>query len=179
MKRTVCVFAGARGPSELHETIKEVGTELASQGCEVLYGGSAKGIMGALARGVAEAGSKAIGVLPERIAALKHHSDLTETVVVKDMPSRKEIFWQSDAYLCLPGGLGTMDELFEIWALTKLGYSHSSKPIVVLNLDGYYDYLIHFLERMVTDGYLTRERRDMVKFVTDPLEAVSLVSGGV
>jgi uncharacterized protein (TIGR00730 family) len=139
-----------------------------------MYGGSGKGIMGAMAAGAVSVGGKAIGILPAKIHALGHHREQFDIEVTEDMVQRKARFWTSDSFLCLPGGFGTLDELMEIATLTKLGYMER-KPIVVYNWNGFYNPLKEQLFNMHNYGTMPMDRVDMVQF-TDNLElAVTLL----
>lgn len=168
MGKSVCVFAGARGGQEMMADMCYMGTRLAERGWNVVYGGSGKGVMGAVAAGVVAVGGKAVGVLPAKIHALGHHREQFDIEVVEDMVQRKARFWSCDAFLCLPGGVGTMDELFEIWTLIKLGYA-PRRPIVVYNWKGFYNPLKEQLFNMNSFGTMPMDRVDMVQF-TDNLE---------
>jgi uncharacterized protein (TIGR00730 family) len=151
-----------------------MGTRLAERGWNVVYGGSGKGVMGAVAAGVVAVGGKAVGVLPAKIHALGYHREQFDIEVVEDMVQRKARFWSCDAFLCLPGGVGTMDELFEIWTLIKLGYA-PRRPIVVFNWKGFYNPLKEQLFNMNRYGTMPMDRVDMAQF-TDNLElAVTLL----
>lgn len=171
----VCVFAGARGGQELLPAAEQCGKLLAQAGYHVLFGGSSKGVMGALTRGVLTEGGKITGILPASIASLKHYRDDIEIVVTADMPTRKAHFWECDAFLCLPGGFGTLDELFEIATETKLGHQ-DQRPIVVLNDGGFYDHLKALIDRMVWSGTMPRERANLVKFTRTPAEAIAALA---
>ena len=172
----VCVFAGARGTDHWQADARYIGQELARRQCHVFYGGSSKGVMGALADGVMSVvGGKITGVLPEKIAALKHYRPDIEIVSAKTMAERKAVFWNCDSFLCLPGGLGTMDELFEIWTLTKLGYQEH-KPIVVFNQYGFYDPLRSVVNKMVDNRFMTHERSGMVLWADTANDAIDLTT---
>lgn len=184
----VCVFAGARGGAELMSDNRLIGAELAKRGCQVYYGGSRKGVMGAVAdgfkawhlthrpttddSGIPDGWVDMIGVLPETIHRLGHFDPDVSNIITSDMPSRKLYFWQCDAFLCLPGGAGTMDELFEIWTETKLGHQ-KARPIVVFNQGGFYNGLLELIRRMHWSGTMPADRVNLVKFVNQPIEAVN------
>jgi len=161
----VCVFAGAGGTSSLVVDAESIGAALAATGAYVVYGGSNKGVMGGLARGVLGADGHLTGVLPAKLAALKHYPPSVSVLeVTPDMPTRKAHFWECDAFLCLPGGAGTLDELAEIWCLQKLGYT-TPKPIVIYNGAGFWDALKLLVQDMVRHGMMPQERADMLTFV--------------
>jgi uncharacterized protein (TIGR00730 family) len=153
--------------------MEQIGKFLALNNWRVVYGGSGKGVMGALIRGVESvAGGQSLGVLPEKIAALGFHRHDALIEFVEGMTERKRKFWDCDAFLCLPGGVGTMDELFEIWTLQKLKYE-PRKPIVVFNWRGFYDPLRELLYNMESGGTMPMDRVDMVRFADQPSTAVS------
>jgi uncharacterized protein (TIGR00730 family) len=163
MGKKLTVMAGAGGPAWMLPHIAALGHSLAKQDWHVWYGGSNKGVMGALAKGVLSAGGPLTGVLPQKLADLKHYPPEMNLVITPDMASRKALFWDADAYLCLPGGVGTLDELFEVWCLSKLGYSQP-RPIVVYNLGGFYTDLDRLVRHMVSNGFMPKERARMVQF---------------
>jgi uncharacterized protein (TIGR00730 family) len=139
-----------------------VGRLIAERDVAVVYGGGRVGLMGALADAALAAGGQVIGVIPEMLIAREvGHSGLSELHVVRTMAERKELMGElSDGFLSLPGGTGTMDELFEAWTWTQLGLH--DKPNALLNVDGYYDPLIAFLDRAVSEGFLdARKRADL------------------
>ncbi len=180
MNKMICIFAGARGKSELYTDAAYIARNLVERGCDIIYGGSSKGIMGAVAAAAKLARGKIIGVLPEKVHALGHFDRDAHTIVAGNMAERKGHFWdKSDAFLCLPGGVGTCDELFEVWTLTKLGYISPAKPIVVYNGNGFYDPLIELKNNMVRFGTMPEERAELVRFTNSPWEAVNLVTGSV
>lgn len=150
----------------------------AEAGCHVFYGGSSRGVMGGLARGFKmgrnfyKTGARMTGVLPESIAKLKHFDPELELIVKPDMAQRKAVFWENcDAFLCLPGGFGTFDELFEILTETKLGHV-APRPIVIYNAGGYYDPLKRMFANMQWFGLATADRIGLALFVSTPMEAV-------
>lgn len=177
----VCIFAGARGGSELMSDNRLIGAELAKRGCSVYYGGSRKGVMGAVADGFKDWHRthnsfgdvhNMIGVLPLTIARLNHWDPEVTNVFTDSMPERKSHFWKCDAFLCLPGAAGTMDELFEIWTESKLGHQRT-RPIVVFNQGGFYDALEQLIKRMVWSGTMPVDRANLVQFTNNPIDAVN------
>lgn len=152
----VCVFTGAsRGLRPGHaEAAERFGAELARRGHGLVYGGGRVGLMGVLADAVLGAGGEVIGVIPGHLMdrELAHHR-ITDLQVVPDMHVRKSrMAEQADAFLALPGGIGTLEELFEVWTWAQLGLH--SKPIGLLNIDGFFDHLLAFCDQMVADGFL-------------------------
>jgi len=141
------------------EMAREVGTLIARHGVDIVYGGGRVGLMGAIADAALAAGGRVIGVIPQTLVDREvGHADLSELHVVRTMAERKEMMGSlSDGFLTLPGGTGTMDELFEAWTWTQLGLQ--SKPSALLNYGGYYDPLIAFLDRAVEQGFLDAANR--------------------
>lgn len=172
--RKLCVFCGSRpGVGERYIAMaREVGRLIAERGVEIVYGGGRVGLMGALADGALAAGGRLIGVIPEMLIAreIGHHA-LGELHVVRTMAERKELMGAlSEGFLTLPGGTGTMDELFEAWTWTQLGLHN--KPNALLNFDGYYDPLIAFLDRAVSEGFLDARNRANLWVDDDPARLI-------
>jgi uncharacterized protein (TIGR00730 family) len=138
---------------------RNVGTLIAQRGVAIVYGGGRVGLMGALAEAALAANGRVIGVIPQMLIDREvGHSGLSELHVVRTMAERKELMGSlSDGFLTLPGGTGTMDELFEAWPWTQLGLQR--KPSALLNFGGYYDPLIAFLDRAVEQGFLDAHSR--------------------
>jgi uncharacterized protein (TIGR00730 family) len=144
------------------EVATEVGRALAERGIEVVYGGGRIGTMGAVADGALNAGGSVVGVIPQHMIRWEiAHDGLAELHVVDTMHQRKALMADlSDAFVALPGGAGTMDELFEIWTWAQLELH--AKPIGLLNVDGFYDHLIAMIDHMVAEGFLKAPYREMV-----------------
>lgn len=154
---SVCVYCGSRpGNNPLFEAAAaEVGTWIGQHGGELVYGGGNAGLMGVVAHATLTAGGHVFGVIPkalvERECAL---TTCTELHVVDTMHERKAMMAErADAFLALPGGVGTFEELFEVWAWHQLGYH--SKPIALLNTAGYYDGLLAFMAQTVESGFVS------------------------
>jgi uncharacterized protein (TIGR00730 family) len=159
--RTLCVFCGSKpglGAGYV-EMARNVGTLIARRGVAIVYGGGRVGLMGALAEAALAANGRVIGVIPQMLIDREvGHSGLSELHVVRTMAERKELMGSlADGFLTLPGGTGTMDELFEAWTWTQLGLQR--KPSALLNYGGYYDPLIAFLDRAVEQGFLDAHNR--------------------
>ena len=156
--RRLCVFCGSNfgGRAEFRAAAQGFGKLLAEQGIELVYGGGSVGLMGAIADGVQAAGGKVIGVIPEALVTAEvAHKNLQDLRVVRSMHERKQLMSDlADAFVALPGGFGTFEELLEIVTWAQLGIH--SKPIGVLNVAGYYDSLLALIERGVTDGFISR-----------------------
>ena len=163
MKR-LAVYCGSATPEDPRylALAAAVGEELARRGIGVVYGGGKLGLMGALATGALTAGGEVIGVIPEAmVAAEVANLDCTELHVVQTMHERKQAFTDlSDGFLTLPGGVGTMDELWEAVSWAQLGYH--SKPVGLLNAFGFYDGLITFADHMAAAGFVRAVHRGIL-----------------
>ncbi|MEE4196067.1 MAG: TIGR00730 family Rossman fold protein [Bacteroidales bacterium] len=162
--KAIAVFCGSSSGnngnyrSEAHR----LGQILAKKNIRLIYGGAKIGIMGAVAEGVLSEGGKAIGVLPRFLQSKEiAHDKLTQLILVDNMHERKtRMHEMSDGVIALPGGFGTMEELFEMLTWAQLGLHQ--KPIGVLNIDGFYDPLVSLLENMVDKGLLKQKNREML-----------------
>jgi len=158
---SICVFCGSsEGASPLFgEAAAEIGRLIARRGITLIYGGGNVGTMGMLAEAAMQEGGTVIGIIPTRLNEMVDHMELTELYVVKDMHERKALMQEkADAFIALPGGIGTMEELFEVWAWRYIGYH--SKPVGIVNIAGFYDDLLRMLSRMADDGFLRKEMLD-------------------
>ena len=168
--RRVCVFC-ASSPGVLPEygaAATEVGRLLASAGIGLVYGGGAVGLMGIVADAAVAAGGEVIGVIPEDMAAreVAHHG-ITDLRVVTSMHERKALMYDlSDAFIALPGGIGTMEELFEVATWCALGLQ--VKPLGLLDVDGYYEHLVAFLDHATAEGFVRDVHRQMLVVGDDP-----------
>jgi uncharacterized protein (TIGR00730 family) len=152
----VCVFCASGPVDDAHVALAaRVGTAIADRGWSLVSGGGRVSMMGAVARAAREAGAATLGVIPEALVSLEVADEASdELVVVPDMRTRKGVMdARCDAVLALPGGLGTLEELFEAWTSHALGMHH--KPVVVLDPDGHYDPLFAWLEGMVGTGFVS------------------------
>jgi uncharacterized protein (TIGR00730 family) len=154
--KRLAVYCGSATPEDPRyiECAREVGTALANKGIGVVYGGGRLGLMGAVASGALDAGGEVIGVIPEALAGSEvANHDCSELHTVTGMHQRKQMFTDlSDGFITLPGGVGTMDELWEALSWAQLGYH--DKPVGLLNVFGFYDHLIAFNEQMATVGFV-------------------------
>ncbi|MBT3376030.1 MAG: TIGR00730 family Rossman fold protein [Lentisphaerae bacterium] len=159
----VCVNCGSsagRSPAYLDEA-RELGAHLAAEGIELVYGGASVGLMGAVADAVLEAGGRAVGVIPKALADKVVHGGLSDLRIVDTMHERKALMFElADAFVALPGGIGTLDELFELLTWAQLGMH--SKPYALLNTAGYYDGLLQFLDHTVNQRFVRPEHRQML-----------------
>ena len=143
-----------------------LGSELARRGLRLVYGGGNVGTMGKLARAVLAGGGKVTGIIPRKLYDLVDHVELTELVVAENMHERKaRMYDSSDAFLALPGGIGTLDELFESWTWRGIGYH--DKPLGILDVAGYYEPLFAFLRSTVEQGFLQRELLEDIVIQTE------------
>ena len=161
--RSICVFCGARpGHDPAHAAAAvTLGRTLAEQGIRLVYGGGAVGLMGIVADAALAAGGEVIGIIPQ---SLEHseigHSGLTRLEVVDGMHARKARMAElSDAFIALPGGLGTLEELFEVWTWGQLGYHQ--KPLGLLEVNDFFGKLCIFLDHLVSEGFVRSEHRAM------------------
>jgi uncharacterized protein (TIGR00730 family) len=166
----ICVFCGAasgRAPAYV-DAARVLGEMLARRGIGLVYGGGSVGVMGALADAVLDADGQAIGVIPRQLLDREiAHDGLTELHVVEDLHQRKALMAKlSDAFITLPGGIGTMEELFEVWSWAKLGLH--GKPCGLLNVNGYFDSLRTLADEMVTEGFLEPAYREMLLIEEQP-----------
>jgi len=168
--RAICVFCGSSpGVSPLYaEAASAVGREIARRGWTLVYGGGSVGLMGVLADAALETGGRVVGVIPRFLYECEvGHDELTELEIVDTLTERKLRMGDlSDAFLSLPGGIGTMDELFEALSWAQLGLE--TKPNGLLNVNGYYDGLIAFLDRAMADGFLRPKHHALLHVSTDP-----------
>jgi len=166
--RSICVFCGSSsGKNEEYKTrTKQFGELISRNNMTLVYGGGKVGLMGILADAVIETGGKSIGVIPQSIFELEiAHDKLTELFVVKSMSERKlKMTELSDAFVALPGGFGTLDELTEVLTYNQLRII--DKPVGLLNVNGYFDSLISFLDHAVEEGYVREEHRNNI-FISD------------
>jgi uncharacterized protein (TIGR00730 family) len=173
----ICVFCASslEIPHHYIDLAAEVGTELARRGHSLVSGGGSVSSMGAVARAARAGGAHTVGVIPDALRRLEvADHEAGELVVTPDMRSRKgEMDRRSDAFLVLPGGLGTLEEMFEIWVSAVL--SMHTKPIVVLDPDGVFDLLREQLERLVELGFVRRAAADVVAWAREVPAAFELI----
>ena len=143
-----------------------------AQGVDLVYGGGRLGLMGLIADSVLTGGGRVYGVIPKALVKLEiAHSELTELYTVETMHERKAKMTDlADAFLALPGGIGTLDELFEAWSWNALGYH--KKPLCLLNVDGYWDGMIEFIDHATKSGFLSEQRRKQLLIAVTPDKAL-------
>lgn len=167
---SVCVYCGSRSGDDpaYAAAARAVGQLIGERGWRLVYGGGRVGLMGELANAALAAGAKVTGVIPHALVAREQgHGGLDELIVVDSMHERKRLMAEhSDAFVALPGGIGTFEELFETWTWLQLGYH--AKPVGVLNVAGYYDGLLAFLDHGVARGFMTREQHTLLRTGVEP-----------
>ena len=167
--QSICVFCGSNSGarSSYADAARELGRTIAARGLRLIYGGAAVGLMGELANAALAAGGVAIGVIPAALLEREiAHSGLTELHAVRSMHERKARMADlSDGFIALPGGAGTLEELFEIWTWGQLG--HHKKPVGLLNVEGFFDPLLSFIDQQCRERFMRPEHRDMLLTDTD------------
>jgi hypothetical protein len=170
----LCIFCGSKvGNQPIYaETARRVGGVLAERQIGLVYGGGHIGLMGILADAALQAGGEVIGVIPRSMVESElAHTKITELVVVETMHERKALMAaKADAFLALPGGVGTAEEFFEIATWRQLRLHH--KPIGLLNVGGYFDPLLAWLERAFADGFISEKHRHLVMVGSDAQELI-------
>jgi uncharacterized protein (TIGR00730 family) len=176
MKR-ICVYCGSSpgfGPVYI-EAAKNLGAEIARSCFELVFGGAEVGLMGVVADAVIGAGGKAIGIIPKSFASKVSHRGLADLRIVPSMHDRKQLMFDlSDAFVALPGGFGTIEELTEILTWAQLGIHQ--KPCGFINIAGYFDSFLSFLDHAVAEGFLRQEHRNMLLVSDDPRSLFRLFS---
>ena len=161
---SVCVFCGSSPGTDpaLADVARDFGARLARRGVTLVYGGARRGLMGALADAALEDGGRVTGVIPRGLWSREvGHTGLSELLVVDSMHERKALMAErSEAFVALPGGIGTLEELFEAWTWAVLGIHE--KPIALLNVDGFFDPLLAMLDQMAAQGFLRDAHRRML-----------------
>jgi uncharacterized protein (TIGR00730 family) len=169
---SLSVFCGSQSGSNplFSEHARQIGVMLAQKNITLIYGGGNKGLMGAIANAALEHGGKVIGIIPTLLAGIEHqHFGLTETFEVADMHTRKRMLYEKcDAALVLSGGVGTMDEFFEMITWNQLNIH--DKKIFILNTAGFYDHLISFLHIMEDTGFLYSKIISQMSVISSPEE---------
>jgi uncharacterized protein (TIGR00730 family) len=161
--RSICVFLGANGGNhdKYLKSAIELGKQIASQNITLVYGGANIGLMGALADAALHGGGEVIGVMPKPLLHQEiAHQNLTKLHIVDTVQQRKDMMFElADGFIALPGGLGTLEEVFEVWNAAKIGLH--AKPIGFLNVDGYYDELFKFLNKASESGFFNNEHLEL------------------
>lgn len=162
---SVCVYCGSRAGNqpEFAAVAQQVGRWIGEHNGQLVYGGGRNGLMGIVADATLAAGGLVIGVIPKALVEKEWaHNGCTELHIVETMHERKRIMAEhADVFLALPGGIGTLEEFFEVWTWRQLGYH--DKPVGLLNMNGYYDSLITFLNTSVKDGFMNAWLMDLIR----------------
>lgn len=176
--RRICVYCGSSDGvrPEYAAAARDLGAFLARRKIGLVFGGGRVGLMGAVAEGALAAGGEVIGVIPEKLRARElAHLGLTELFVVDSMHARKTMMANlSDAFIALPGGWGTLEETFEVTTWAQLNYH--LKPVGLLNVLGYYDRMLAFVEHAVAEGFIRGVHRGLVVSSSDPAELLDLLA---
>ncbi len=158
---TLCVYCGSRHGTRASyaAAARTLGRAVGERGWQLVYGGGGVGLMGEVADAALAAGARVIGVIPESLKRREvGHSGLHELHVVPTMHLRKQMMAErASAFVALPGGIGTLEELYEVWTWRQLGYH--DQPLGLLNVEGYYDDLLRFMDRTVAEGFLQARQR--------------------
>ena len=166
---SVCVYCGSKPGLDpaFALTARSVGRWIGAHGGQLVYGGGNNGLMGLVAAATLEAGGRVVGVIPKALVEKEWANNAcTELHVVDTMHERKRLMAEkADAFVALPGGIGTFEEFFEVWTWRQLGYH--DKPVGLLNTGGYYDALIRFLEQSVAQGFMSAWQMDLIRIGTD------------
>ncbi len=166
----LCVYCGsAHGHDPAYATAaRALGRQMAERGIRLVYGGGHVGLMGIIADAVLNAGGEVSGVIPRALMDSEvGHDKLTQLLIVKDMHERKAKMAElAGGFIALPGGIGTLEELFEVWTWLQLGYHE--KPVGLLNVQGFYDPLLDFLDTQRESGFLRDEHRALLIAENDP-----------
>ena len=171
---TICVYCGSSPGTDpaFMRAAREVGGLIAQRGHSLVYGGGNVGLMGAVADAVLAAGGQVVGVIPDNFVRQElEHRGLTKLHVVSSMHERKALMASlADGFLALPGGIGTLEEIAEVFVWTQLGLH--AKPCALLNVNGYYDPLVSFLTRMTDTRFLRTEQLAQLIVAREPAEAL-------
>lgn len=173
---SICVYCGARHGAKpaYTDAARALGAAIGSRGWQLVYGGGKVGLMGEVADATLAAGGRVVGVIPKSLKNLEvEHLGLDELHVVPTMHIRKQMMAErADVFIALPGGIGTLEELYEVWTWRQLGYH--DQPVGLLNIDGYYDHLLSFMRHSVAEGFLSASQNDVLQVSQDP-EALLLL----
>jgi uncharacterized protein (TIGR00730 family) len=173
----VAVYCGSAAGCDscFADAARDTAAEMARNGVDLVYGGGRLGLMGVIADSVLGDGGRVYGVIPRALVDLEvAHTGVTELYTVDTMHERKAKMTElADAFLAMPGGIGTLDELFEAWSWNALGYH--KKPFCLLNVDGFWDGMIAFIDHATEKGFLSARRRKQLLVATSPDEALQML----
>ena len=168
--KKICVFCGSSmGFNPIYrEKAVELGHELADNGCELLYGGGSVGLMNVIADVMLERGCKVTGTITQHLMDMHvGHSEIDEMIVVDSMAERKKYLEdEADGFIAMPGGIGTMDEFFEVYVLSQLRVF--DKPVALFNVNGYYDGIVEFIAHIAKEGFMRKEHAENLIVSDDP-----------
>lgn len=174
--KSLCVFLGAtipKNPKFLEATLA-LGKVLAERKIQLVYGGAKVGLMGKLADAVLANGGSVVGVMASVLEGEITHDGLTHLHVTSSLQERKAMMANlSDGFIAMPGGLGTFEEMFEVWNARKVGAN--KKPLGLLNIDGYFDFTFSQLERGVKEGFVNTSHLALIKCCDDPITLLDLI----
>lgn len=177
MSLSICVFCGSRmGNDQANEAAaRELGEALAMRGWQLVYGGGNVGLMGVMARATMAAGGAVIGIIPQALLDIEvGMRDATELIVTRTMRERKALMDErADAFIALPGGFGTFEELLESLTLRQLGFHN--KPIILVNLEGYYEPLLKLFEHAIAHGYVRDDQMRLFAVASSVAEALAML----
>jgi uncharacterized protein (TIGR00730 family) len=166
---SLCVYCGSKAGDqpEFATSAVQVGQWIGQHGGQLVYGGGRNGLMGIVANATLAAGGRVVGVIPRALVEKEWaHTECTELHIVETMHERKQLMAErADAFLALPGGIGTFEEFYEVWTWRQLGYHN--KPIGLLNLNGYYDAMLSFLNSVVTHEFMGSWQMDLIQTHSD------------
>ncbi len=178
MRKRVCVFCGARtgNSKEIISAVKTLCDLLIAEEFDLVYGGGKSGIMGIIANKFMEGNRQVIGIRPEKLIADEDaHHEITKLIIVKDMFERKQqLMNEADIFISLPGGVGTLDELLEVFTHVKIGYI-SNKYNFVFNFKHYYDSLKELIKTMVKNDFLTEKDAQLLHFINTEKELANRI----
>ena len=166
--KKICVFCGSsRGNNPIYSRMaEELGEILAENSLDLVYGGGDVGLMGIISQTVLNRGGHVTGIIPEMLHGKVPHRELSDLRIVKDMHERKALMYNlADGFICLPGGIGSLEEVLEVFTWLQLGYHR--KPVCIINSEGYYNHLIKQLEFMVSEGFLKKYHFDTLLVKND------------
>lgn len=174
---SICVYCGSRsGVNPAYETAAQsIGTWIGEHGGQLVYGGGRTGLMGTVANATKAAGGRVVGVIPQALVDKELANQACDELhIVTSMHERKAMMAErSNAFLALPGGIGTFEELFEVWTWRQLGYH--DKPIGLFNVESYYTSMLAFLESTVAQGFLGAWQMDLIRASDDPAELMKFL----
>jgi uncharacterized protein (TIGR00730 family) len=175
---SICVYCGSRHGTQAAytEAARALGTAIGQRGWQLVYGGGRVGLMGEVADATLAAGGRVVGVIPESLQKLEvGHTGLSELHVVPTMHVRKQLMAErADAFIALPGGIGTLEELYEVWTWRQL--KHHDNPIGLLDTAGYWQPLLRFMDHTVAEGFLGAAMRDLVLVGDEPVALLERVA---